>query len=50
MKKTGMSKAVVYRRIKDSGFPRPVKIGPRISAWKLEDVEAWIATLTPAKS
>ncbi|MCY3986125.1 MAG: AlpA family phage regulatory protein, partial [Candidatus Dadabacteria bacterium] len=29
MKKTGMSKAAVYRRIKDSDFPQPVRIGPR---------------------
>lgn len=32
----------LWRKVKDGTFPRPVKLGPRITAWRAEDVRAWI--------
>ncbi len=28
--------------IKDGRFPKPVKLGPRITAWRIEDIRALI--------
>lgn len=41
-----MSKATIWRMVKDSKntFPKPVKLGNRITAWKLEDVAAWLSS------
>ena len=30
------------RKVKAGTFPRPVKLGPRITAWKAEDIRALI--------
>ena len=39
------SHATLWRRVADGGFPAPVRISPRIVAWRLADVEAWRAGL-----
>lgn len=31
--------------VKSGRYPKPVKLGPRMSAWKAEDVHALIASL-----
>lgn len=36
---TGLSRTAVYKK---PDFPRPIKLGPRASAWRLSAVEAWI--------
>jgi len=41
-RKTGYSGPSIYRHIKESNFPKPVKIGPRASAWIEEEVDAWM--------
>ena len=38
----GCSRATIYNRMRDSGFPRPSKIGPRTNTWRREAVEAWL--------
>jgi predicted DNA-binding transcriptional regulator AlpA len=39
-------KTTLWRRVKfDPVFPKPIKLGPRIKAWKVEEVLAYIATL-----
>ena len=37
------SPATIWRKVKEGTFPKPVKLGERITAWKLEDIEAWLA-------
>lgn len=37
------SKSTLWRWILDGSFPRPIKIGPRASAWPLETIQVWIA-------
>jgi len=36
------SSATLWRMVKAGTFPRPVKLGPRITAWKVEDIRALI--------
>jgi prophage regulatory protein len=38
-----MSKATIWRKLKDGTFPKPVKLGDRITAWRLDQIEAWLA-------
>ena len=37
------SPATVWRKVKAEQFPQPVKLSVNITAWKAEDVRAWIA-------
>jgi prophage regulatory protein len=43
------SPATLWRKVKAGTFPKPVKLGPRITAWRVEDIRALIATLGAAK-
>ena len=38
-----VSKSTWWAGIKDGRYPKPVKLGPRISAWRVEDIRALIA-------
>lgn len=42
MLRVGLSKAVIYKRQSEGGFPSSVSIGARSSAWLEEEVEQWI--------
>ena len=37
-----VSKSTWWAGIKDGRFPKPVKLGPRITAWRVEDIRAMI--------
>lgn len=41
--KTGKSTSSIYDAIASGTFPRPVKLGPRASAWVEVEVDEWIA-------
>lgn len=43
VEKTGLGRDSVYRLGKHGGFPRPVKISERASAWLESEVDAWCA-------
>lgn len=32
------SSATLWRKVKAGTFPSPVKLGPRITAWRVEDI------------
>ena len=36
------SSATFWRKVKEGAFPKPVKLGERITAWRVADVRAWI--------
>lgn len=36
------SSATLWRKVKAGLFPKPVKLGPRITAWRVEDLRAWM--------
>ncbi|MGL6587440.1 helix-turn-helix transcriptional regulator [Aeromonas sp. FDAARGOS 1407] len=39
---TTLSKATIYRLIKQGAFPPQISLGPRAVAWRLSDIVAWI--------
>jgi predicted DNA-binding transcriptional regulator AlpA len=38
-----VSKSTWWAGIKGGRYPKPVKLGPRITAWRVEDIRALIA-------
>jgi predicted DNA-binding transcriptional regulator AlpA len=36
------SAATLWRKVSNKEFPAPIKLGPRITAWRWEDVNAFI--------
>ena len=41
------SAATLWRMVKAQKFPSPVKLSARITAWRAEDVRAWMTSLMP---
>lgn len=41
-----VGKSTWWAGVKDGRFPKPVKLGPRITVWRAEDIRALIATGT----
>jgi prophage regulatory protein len=39
------SSATLWRKVKAGTFPKPVKLGPRITAWRVEDIRDLIERL-----
>jgi predicted DNA-binding transcriptional regulator AlpA len=39
------SSATLWRKVKAGTFPKPVKLGPRITAWRVEDIRDFIKRL-----
>ena len=37
-----ISKSTLWSWVNEGKFPKPVKLGPRCTAWKVEDVRAFI--------
>ncbi len=40
-----VSKSTWWSGVRDGRFPKPVKLGPRITAWRVEDIRALIESL-----
>jgi len=41
-----VSKSTWWAGVKEDRFPQPVKLGPKITAWRVEDIRALIASLS----
>lgn len=37
-----ISPATIWRKVAADQFPKPIKLGPRLTAWDLADVQAWL--------
>jgi len=37
-----ISGATLWRWVKTGTFPAPVKLGPRVTAWRWDEVQAWM--------
>ena len=37
-----VSKATIWRWVKEGRFPRPKQLGPRVTAWLATDVDGWV--------
>ena len=42
-----ISKSAWWAGVKSGRFPKPVKLGPRTTAWKVEDIRALIDRALP---
>ncbi len=40
-KQFGVSRATIWRWVQNGAFPKPVKLSPGCSRWKIEDVQKW---------
>lgn len=40
--RTGLTRATLYRRIEEGQFPKQVKLGPAMVAWRQSEVEEWM--------
>ncbi len=38
----GFSATTLWRRVKQGTFPQPVKLSERVTAWRVEDIRAWM--------
>jgi len=38
-----ISKSTLWRRIQARTFPAPLKLSPRVTVWRAEDIRRWIA-------
>ena len=36
------SAATLWRKVKSKDFPAPLKLSERVTAWRVEDVRAWL--------
>ena len=45
--KVGLSRSQIYKLIQQGEFPEPIKLGPKISAWIEEKLEAWMDAKIP---
>ena len=37
------SSATLWRKVKAGTFPRPVKLADKVTAWRADEVQAWMA-------
>ena len=40
--KLGFSAPTLWRKVKAGTFPKPVKLGQNMTAWRCEEVQAWM--------
>lgn len=45
-----VSPATIWRWVRDGKFPKPFKLGACVTAWRSEDIAAFIADCTNANS
>jgi len=38
------SAPTLWRKVKAGTFPKPVKLGKKMTAWRWEEVQAWMET------
>lgn len=46
LKAVGVGRSTVWRWCKEGLFPTPVRLGPRVVAWRASDVSDWAAART----
>jgi predicted DNA-binding transcriptional regulator AlpA len=42
------SSSTLWRMVKAGKFPQPVKLSERVTAWRVEDIRAWMQSRTTA--
>lgn len=44
-----VSRSTWWAKVKSGEFPQPIKLGPRITCWRVEDIRALIRRTTEAE-
>lgn len=44
------SASTLWRKVRAGSFPRPVKLGPAITAWRVSEVASWLAEQSEGKA
>ncbi len=44
----GISRATIYRKVKEGTFPKPVRLGANSIAFKVEEIRQWMNDLERA--
>ena len=42
-RQVGLSRATIYRLLRNHRFPRPIRLGERAVGWRTKDIDGWIA-------
>lgn len=45
-----VSRSQFWRMVRDGRFPKPVRLGARITAWRFGDVQTWLADRAAASA
>lgn len=40
---SGLAKSTIWKWVSEGRFPKPTKLSPRVSAWPVSEVRAWLA-------
>ena len=43
--KIGLKRSQIYLLMKEGRFPKPLQLGPRSVAWRLDELDEWIEQL-----
>ncbi|EGX6956817.1 AlpA family transcriptional regulator [Aeromonas hydrophila] len=46
---TTLSKATIYRLMKQGSFPGPIRLGPKCVAWKQSEIIEWVELKASAR-
>lgn len=49
MAMTGVGRSSIFNAVKAGTFPAPVKLGVRSVAWRMSELQAWIAARPSAR-
>ena len=41
MKRTGLSRSTIYRKVDQGTFPRPIKLSTRCVGWRASSIKRW---------
>ncbi|SDJ15162.1 helix-turn-helix transcriptional regulator [Lutimaribacter saemankumensis] len=48
--RTGLSRSTIYDWMKRGEFPKPVKLGARLVAWRESEINAWLESREPRRA
>ena len=50
VQKTGIAKSTVWSWVQEKRFPSPIKLSPRITVWKEDEIDKWIEGICNEKN
>ena len=45
MKMTGIAKSTIWLWVSEGKFPKPIKLSPRITIWKENEIAEWMSRI-----